>query len=291
MCGIIGIIAEGKDGLTKEQYEAFREAWVKAEDRGNHASGYIASNGKQLMFWKQPYPSTRGAELMAKTLPYTPGLRFLLGHTRWATSGTPADNLNNHPLIVGRDKDLMGIHNGMISNKDELLVEHGWHEQRGVDTEIIFRLIHHYGLKSLKPFQELRGLFNLAYVSRKNANEFYLVRKGNPLVMRKGKGYLAFGSMKSYWDQLQGNDIPIDDNRLMLIGPNGVKWVKPFKPAQEFWQTTRTIPVRKAYHDIDRINRFYSQQHQEFWYNDNGEEMFIDPDTGVVEKARDIWPR
>lgn len=290
MCGIIGIMSETKAGLTYEQYEAFKAAWVKAEDRGNHAAGYIASNGRQLFYWKSPIPSTKGASLMDDTLPFRPGLRFLLGHTRWATSGDPADNINNHPLIVGREKDLMGIHNGMISNKEELLETHKWEAQRGVDTEIIFRLIHHYGPKSLKPFQELEGSFNLAYVSRRNAGEFYLVRKSNPLVLKKGKDFLAFGSMRYYWDSLEGNIVPVDDNSVMLIGREGIKSIRPFKPKRDFWQRTRTIPIKKQYHDIDRINRYYAESHQESWWNNDGEEMIVDPATGSIEKLRDMWP-
>jgi hypothetical protein len=41
----------------------------------------------------------------------------LLGHSRMATNGAPADNRNNQPLYTGA---LVGVHNGIITNDDEL---------------------------------------------------------------------------------------------------------------------------------------------------------------------------
>ena len=292
MCGIIGVITENKEGLTAEHYDAFKDAWRKAEDRGTHASGYIASTGKRLEFWKWARPSSDSVAILESVMPYRKGLRFLLAHTRWATSGDPEDNINNHPLVVGPGKDLMGIHNGVIINKEDLLDQMKWREQRGVDTEIIFRLIHRFGMASLKPFQMLRGLFNLAYTARKTPGEFNLVRKGNPLTLKVGKDFLAFGSMDHYWQSLEGNNVPIEDNTVMRVTPNGIASIKKFKPASEWWeQRTRTIAKRDCGSEMDEWERLYRQDHQEAFVDSDGEARMIDPETGSLERVRDLWPQ
>lgn len=298
MCGIIGIIA--KKNITKEQYAAFVEAWTRASDRGRDACGYVATTGKYIHWWKYNVPSTEGRERMLRDTPWNPNMKILLGHTRYATSGSPEDNINNHPLIIGGEQDgksLWGIHNGVITNKDELLDSKGWQAQRGVDTEIAFRLISHYGAESVQPFELMRGSFNLAYLSRADTRSFYLARKGNPLMIKKGRDFTAFGSLSHYWAGLEGREDEVEDNTVSHIFQNKITR-KRFKPCDNFysWTPRQTrqrgdSPLelswdrsqkRWAEMDVDAEDRYYQGR--------DGVERVIDPETGMLERKRDIWP-
>ena len=272
MCGIIGII--GRD-LTQAHYDAFIEAWQRAQSRGTDACGWIAATDSDLYFWKNAVDSGDGAEVFQDQFPYRKGIRFILAHTRFATSGSPLDNKNNHPLIIGPDKDLLGIHNGVIWNKRDLLQTESLESDRDVDTEIAFRLIHKYGVKSLKPFEMLRGSFNLAYCTRKQTDRFWLVRHDNPLTIRRGKDYIAFGSMPHYWNTLDGVDSePANDTRMMFTARGYT--VERFKNGPQY---TFSKPETRAGYCATRMG-----------WNGPQRTLYYDSDTGTYETRRKIWP-
>ena len=131
MCAILGIMSKNSRGLSRRHYKAFKRAWGIAQDRGTDASGYIIAYEDKVVWWKEPIGS---AHAVRNFPAFKQGIRFVLGHTRLATEGSPKENINNHPLVIGASKDLFGIHNGMIHNKEALLTRHGWSAQRGVDT-------------------------------------------------------------------------------------------------------------------------------------------------------------
>lgn len=293
MCGIVGII--GRNGITKEHYDAFLSAWERAQDRGRDACGYIAATGKAVHWWKWNQPSPVGVTYLRRDMPWRPGMTFILGHTRFATSGSPEQNYNNHPLVVGPSKDLFGIHNGVITNKEEVLGKHGIKATREVDTEAAFRLIHKYGVESTKPLEQLRGLFNLAYCTRKDTKRFYLVRKGNPLTFKTGRDYLAFGSLGHYWTGLPGDQAEVEENSWYRIGRGGVEKRKSFKPCDDWspkWRTIKTErkaperPSAAAWHEADPYDTI--KDTPSFWSHD--ETYIMDPSTGLFERKRDLWP-
>lgn len=287
MCGIVGIMGARKDGLSKQQWQDFAEAWKRAQSRGSDACGFIASVQGRLEFWKAAIPSSEAVKDWARLMPYRPGIRFILGHTRYATSGKPSDNLNNHPIVTGPGKALLGIHNGVIGNKAELLAAHGWTAARGVDTEIAFRLIDHYGVKSLKPFEQMLGLFNLAYAERAYPGTFYLVRKGNPLTMKyagKDGAGMMFGSLPGYWAHVEGREREVKDNTVTRWTRLGPVETRSFKPCDSWLErgaacgwARKAKPEPKAgpgaWHEIEE---------------DGG--LYMDPDTGTIERTRrNIW--
>jgi glucosamine 6-phosphate synthetase-like amidotransferase/phosphosugar isomerase protein len=61
----------------------------------------------------------------------------ILAHTRMPTKGSRWHNVNNHPIRAGH---VVGIHNGVFDNDDELFSACQLPREGEVDSEIVFRL-------------------------------------------------------------------------------------------------------------------------------------------------------
>ena len=119
MCGIVGYIGNQQaapillDGLSKLEY------------RGYDSSGIAVYNGNEIDMVKSKGRLKVLNELThdGATLPGTLGI----GHTRWATHGSPSD-INAHPHF-NKDKSIVVVHNGIIENYLKLkkkLENHGY---------------------------------------------------------------------------------------------------------------------------------------------------------------------
>ena len=137
MCGIVGYIGTNQaapillDGLSKLEY------------RGYDSAGIAVYNGEKIDIVKSKgrlkvlNELTHGGE----TLPGTVGI----GHTRWATHGTPSD-VNAHPHF-NTDESIVVVHNGIIENYIKLkkkLEKKGYQFVSDTDTEIIAHLLDYY---------------------------------------------------------------------------------------------------------------------------------------------------
>jgi len=70
---------------------------------------------------------------------------FLVGHNRYTTSGSQNDNFNNHPFNI---EDFNLIHNGVLSNFEELKTKFNIQTKIKTDSYVILWLINHYFKKS-----------------------------------------------------------------------------------------------------------------------------------------------
>lgn len=105
MCGVFGFVAKGRGRLDLRQLQAIAAA---TEARGPDAFGFawIDAAGR-LKMYKQTGPVSRSLDALAMAA----DARLLIGHCRFATHGTAANNLNNHPHPV--DGGWL-VHNGVI---------------------------------------------------------------------------------------------------------------------------------------------------------------------------------
>ncbi|MFB0919117.1 MAG: glutamine--fructose-6-phosphate transaminase (isomerizing) [Clostridiaceae bacterium] len=182
MCGIVGYIGGRKaedvliHGLEKLEYRGYDSSGIAVNE--NTGIKVVKVKGK-LKNLKEKL-ETEG----------TKGTRGI-GHTRWATHGTPND-INSHPHL-SNDGKIAVVHNGIIENYTELkkeLSDKGITFKSETDTEVIPNLISEY-IKSendlltsvRKTVKNLKGSYALGIISTEEPDKLIAVRKDSPLIV------------------------------------------------------------------------------------------------------------
>ena len=125
-----------------------------------------------------------------------------IGHTRWATHGEPNET-NAHPH-VSDDGNVVGVHNGIIENYQELrdkLVRHGYEFYSQTDTEVAVKLVDYYYKKYnlgpvdaiAKTMVRVRGSYALCVMFKEYPGEIWVARKDSPMIIgvSDGETYIA----------------------------------------------------------------------------------------------------
>lgn len=181
MCGIVGYIGSQQaapillDGLEKLEYRGYDSAGIAVYDSGE------VSMAKSKGRLKVLNEITHGGETMPGTLG--------IGHTRWATHGSPSD-INAHPHF-NKEKSIVVVHNGIIENYLKLkkkLEKKGYSFMSETDTEVIAHLLDHYydgnPLRAVtKIMHRMEGSYALGIIFRDHPDELYAVRKDSPLIV------------------------------------------------------------------------------------------------------------
>ncbi len=181
MCGIVGYIGKEQaapillDGLSKLEY------------RGYDSAGIAVYNGNEIGMEKAKGRLKVLSELThdGETLPGTLGI----GHTRWATHGSPSDT-NAHPHF-NADRSIVVVHNGIIENYLKLkkkLEKKGYTFISETDTEVIAHLLDYYydgnPLRAVtKIMHRMEGSYALGIIFKDHPGEVYAVRKDSPLIV------------------------------------------------------------------------------------------------------------
>ncbi len=191
MCGIIGVIGHNKvsslliEGLKRLEYRGYDSAGIATLLNGKidrrRSLGKI-ENLKRLLK-KNPIKGNVG-----------------IGHTRWATHGTPS-RTNAHPHSSG---DVAVVHNGIIENYDVLrknLEKKKIIFESDTDTEVIAHLISFFLKKKLSPLKatlaalkKVEGAFALGIIFSGINNYLICAKRGSPLAIGKGKNCNYIGS-------------------------------------------------------------------------------------------------
>ena len=203
MCGIVGYTGHEQaapillEGLSKLEYRGYDSAGLAVRD-GSGPCDIVKAAGKLVNL----YQKTDGG----KALTGCSGI----GHTRWATHGEP-NEMNAHPHVSSNtvepgfvDCEVVGVHNGIIENYQELeekLIKHGYSFYSQTDTEVIIKLVDYYYKKythdpidaMAKTMVRVRGSFALALMFNDHPGEIYIARKDSPIIigLTKDAAYAA----------------------------------------------------------------------------------------------------
>jgi glucosamine 6-phosphate synthetase-like amidotransferase/phosphosugar isomerase protein len=135
MCGVFGFVSEdgGRDGRVN--LEVLRRIALVTERRGPHAFGFawIDRRGR-LKMYKQRGRIGQHLNLLSMAA----DARMLIGHCRFATQGSPDDNINNHPHPA--DGGWI-VHNGQLPDYEGLVGEHDLYPVSACDSEVLGLLI------------------------------------------------------------------------------------------------------------------------------------------------------
>lgn len=125
MCGLVGVLTQGRNGPWRDEWDAFNQLMVVNNLRGAHSTGvgaimndgdvgYRKTVGTVWDLW-----NCKNWDEYAKSI-FSKG-RFVMGHGRSATRGTINDD-NAHPFLVdeGKDRQLLLVHNGTLDASQKL---------------------------------------------------------------------------------------------------------------------------------------------------------------------------
>ena len=195
MCGIVGYVGNDEaapillHGLQRLEYRGYDSAGI-ATRFDNEEPVVVKAEGKL----KNLINKTDDGKLLHANCG--------VGHTRWATHGAPTE-VNAHPH-VSDDFNVIGVHNGIIENFQELkekLIRKGYSLYSDTDTEVIIKIVDYYYKKyKIGPIDAInktmvraRGSYALALMFKEYPNKVFFAKKGSPLIVAKGETgcYLA----------------------------------------------------------------------------------------------------
>ncbi len=195
MCGIVGYTGQRPagpillDGLSRLEYRGYDSAGLAVRD-GSSEIEIVKAKGRLAVLSEK----TDGGRALAGTCG--------IGHTRWATHGEPSEN-NAHPHCSD-DYNVVGVHNGIIENYQELrekLLRNGYHFYSDTDTEVAVKLIDYYYKKYLgtpvdainHAMVRIRGSYAMAIMFHEYPGEVFAARKDCPMILGAADGecYLA----------------------------------------------------------------------------------------------------
>ncbi|HXV19347.1 MAG TPA: glutamine--fructose-6-phosphate aminotransferase, partial [Candidatus Omnitrophota bacterium] len=104
MCGIFGYTG------PKEAQNVIIQGLKHLEYRGYDSSGLAVQNGARAISVQKTYGKIKNLEALLKRKPMHG--QTAIGHTRWATHGSPSRE-NAHPHLDNQDK-IAVVHNGII---------------------------------------------------------------------------------------------------------------------------------------------------------------------------------
>lgn len=217
MCGIIGLVS------NKEVSSTLLEGLKRLEYRGYDSSGIATINKNKIeRVRSKGNLSFLEEKLLNTTLPGNVGI----GHTRWATHGTPEEK-NAHPHIT--DKVAI-VHNGIIENNNQLrnqLIESGVEFSSDTDTEVVCHVLTSYLNSGLNAYDsvratmnDIRGTYALGVLVLNDPDKLYAVRGGSPIAIGSAENQNFIGSDTYSLSAYSNNITYLKDGDIAVIESN-----------------------------------------------------------------------
>jgi glucosamine 6-phosphate synthetase-like amidotransferase/phosphosugar isomerase protein len=193
MCGIAGYSLSLRSGVDRTL--AAQALLAGIADRGADAVGYAYRGGQD------EYPvvtkQRTAASRLLERISVPAHADELLIHVRDYTKGHPSIPANNHPVRHG---PVVGIHNGIITNDDELLASHPCarsEPRMSVDSEAIFALAAH-SHNDPRALESLAGSMASAWLDQREPGTLFAARGvGRPLWLGRGRHEVFFASTRA----------------------------------------------------------------------------------------------
>jgi glucosamine--fructose-6-phosphate aminotransferase (isomerizing) len=191
MCGLAGYSLDSKSRVDRTV--AARALLAGIAERGADAVGYAYRVGDGRI---RVHKQRSGATALLDRVDVPEGATKLLVHVRDYTKGHPSVEYNNHPIRHG---SVVGIHNGIIKNDDELFARHEIERavpEMTVDSEIIFALAERSRGRTARALEQLYGSMAAAWLDEGRSELLVARGVGRPLWLGRGKHELFFASTR-----------------------------------------------------------------------------------------------
>jgi glucosamine 6-phosphate synthetase-like amidotransferase/phosphosugar isomerase protein len=245
MCGIAGYSLEPDAGIARTL--AAQALLAGIAERGADAVGYAHRSPGQP---GEVHKRRSGASALLRELAVPQDASEVLVHVRDYTKGHPTIEANNHPVRHG---EVVGIHNGIIVNDDEIFAAHGFERddpEMSVDTEAIFALAEAYGSRGVT-LEELRGSMAAAWLDAREPGVIYVARGvGRPLWVGDSPHGVFFASTKhalevcEYFLRLPLRQRELEEGTLLKLDHGRESRCERFKPDRGFTETP--LPAVRA---------------------------------------------
>src|ERR671917_272939 len=249
MCGIAGYSVDVDSDVDRTL--AAQALLAAIAERGADASGYAwRGDGTGVTVHKQ----RAGASSLLDWLEVPAAADQALVHVRDYTKGHPTIEANNHPIRHGA---VVGIHNGIIANDEEIFARYGFAREEPamtVDSEAIFALAEH-AEGSSDVLEELYGAMATAWLDERDASTLFLARGvGRPLWIGSASPELFFASTRDALEVLERTlrlslrKRSVDEGTLLRIQEGRVTSHERFQPDRSYVED-RVLPAVRAPHE------------------------------------------
>ena len=260
MCGIAGYSLDRSSRLDRTV--AARALLAGIAERGGDAAGFAYRDGGGAV---TVHKQRSGASALLDRIEVPADATQLLVHVREYTKGHPQIAANNHPIRHGA---VVGIHNGIIVNDDELFARNAIARaatEMTVDSEIIFALAERSRGRTAWALEQLVGSMATAWLDEQRA-ELVLARgMGRPLWAGTAKGAFFFASTKHALElveqyasvSLRKHELGV--GTLVAVDRGRVLARESFRPDMSFEE--EPLPPIRAPHERDATLRRLAALH------------------------------
>jgi glucosamine 6-phosphate synthetase-like amidotransferase/phosphosugar isomerase protein len=245
MCGIAGYSFVG--GVPAPRTLTAQALLAGIAERGDDAVGCAyRRRGDAIAVHKRQ----TGASGLIDDLSVPDDATQLLVHVRDFTKGPPSLDVNNHPIRHG---SVVGVHNGVIANDEEILAGRGFEREwpgMTVDSEVIFALVEQSG-GDPRCLEELHGTMATAWLDDRDPTTLFLARGiGRPLWIAESRLGLFFASTsaaltvveRSLRLGLDHREVP--EGTFLQVADGRVVSRRRFRPDRSFREERRLPEVR-----------------------------------------------
>jgi glucosamine 6-phosphate synthetase-like amidotransferase/phosphosugar isomerase protein len=240
MCGIAGYSIHIDSSARRTL--AAQALLAGIAERGADAVGY-GHRGADPAVTVHKQRTGASALLEAVVLPESTTQALI--HVRDYTKGHPSIEANNHPIRHG---SVVGVHNGIIRNDDELFARFGWERQEPemtVDSEIIFAIAEAHPSKA-SALEVMYGAMATAWIDERDAETMVLARGvGRPLWIGTARREVFFASTRATLELVERalrlglRKREVGEGRLLRLAAGKVV-------AEERWRPDRSYEERSA---------------------------------------------
>ncbi|MBV5346785.1 hypothetical protein JZU46_00985 [bacterium] len=249
MCGIVGVFAFKEVNEDKKQAKKreamlyfFTELLQVTQTRGKDATGAsVLFNDGHFLVQKGGVPANDfiggfGEEkhnyrtFLTDCRKYKEPIKLLVGHCRKSSVGTNFNNNNNHPVRAG---EIIGVHNGTLTNHEKIFKKLNCKRDGTVDSEAIMRLLEFYTNDCKDPFTietltevacRLDGAYSVIAYNANNPFQVALMKRQRPMeiYLIKPLQLMVVVSEKAFME-----DVVFNFNKGSILYNNGFDVIKP----------------------------------------------------------------